>query len=42
MQARDFIPGVPAAGHIAANGYWHPGFARNCRKPPCKKKEGNK
>jgi hypothetical protein len=31
-RAYDFMPGVPAAGHIAG-GYWHPGPAgENCAK----------
>jgi hypothetical protein len=35
MTTYPFIPGVPAAGHIA-RGYWHPGRAENCAKcePP--------
>lgn len=28
-------PGVPAAGHIARNGAWHPGAAFSCRKGTC-------
>jgi len=27
----DFIPGVPAAGHVS-RGYWHPGRAEGCVK----------
>jgi hypothetical protein len=26
------MPGVPAAGHITASGYWHPGDGRTCHK----------
>lgn len=29
------VPGVPAAGHVARNGYWHPGRAHGCHRPPC-------
>ena len=25
-------PGVPAAGHVTARGYWHPGKIDGCRK----------
>jgi hypothetical protein len=34
--AYEHIPGVPAAGHIASNGYWHPGRIKGCHKcePP--------
>ena len=34
MRAFDYMPGIPAAGHVA-NGFWHPGAARNCHKTPC-------
>lgn len=34
-QARPWIVGVPAAGHIARNGYWHPGPVTACPKTPC-------
>jgi hypothetical protein len=29
-------PGVPAAGHLTASGFWHPGGGHTCRKcnPP--------
>lgn len=36
MKGWPFIPGVPAAGHIARNGFWHPGSIDNCPKSPCK------
>jgi hypothetical protein len=26
----DYIPGVPAAGHISPSGYWHHGAASRC------------
>jgi hypothetical protein len=36
MNARDFIPGVPSAGHLTpAGAFWHPGPAASCRKPAC-------
>jgi hypothetical protein len=35
MQPLDMIPGVPAAGHLSVNGFWHPGRADGCPKPPC-------
>ena len=28
-------PGVPAAGHVSANGFWHHGAVANCHKQPC-------
>ena len=28
------MPGVPAAGHVTAQGLWHPGRPENCRKCP--------
>lgn len=34
-----YMPGVPAAGHIAVNGFWHPGAVNGCRKPPCRPHE---
>ena len=34
MRGREYIPGVPAAGHIAGNGYWHPGALDGCPKCP--------
>lgn len=37
IPGRNYIPGVPAAGHIATNGYWHPGGINNCHKDPCKR-----
>jgi hypothetical protein len=30
-----YIPGVPAAGHISTNGFWHPGNLNTCPKSPC-------
>jgi hypothetical protein len=35
-KAFDYIPGVPAAGHVTGGGYWHPGRSDNCVKcePP--------
>lgn len=36
MPARPYIPGVPAAGHISSNGFWHPGSPDTCPKSPCK------
>lgn len=29
------MPGVPAAGHVADNGYWHSGSSGVCPKTPC-------
>lgn len=29
------IPGVAAAGHVAANGAWHPGADQSCLRAPC-------
>jgi len=29
-----YMPGVPAAGHVTARGFWHPGRPENCRKCP--------
>jgi hypothetical protein len=26
------MPGVPAAGHVTARGYWHPGRPEGCVK----------
>ena len=34
MKPRPLIPGAPGAGHLAPNGYWHPGAAEAC--PKCK------
>lgn len=34
MTAWPLIPGVPAAGHVARNGAWHPGPIAGCRKCP--------
>lgn len=38
MKPYPLIPGVPAAGHVAANGFWHPGRPKGCPKclPPQK------
>lgn len=30
--SRPFMPGVPAAGHLDARGYWHPGSMSGCSK----------
>ena len=27
-----YVPGVPAAGHVTARGYWHPGNGATCPK----------
>lgn len=35
VNAWDYIPGVPAAGHVTTRGYWHPGAAANCSKAGC-------
>lgn len=35
MNTAPWLPGVPAAGHIARNGFWHPGAAESCPKQPC-------
>lgn len=32
--ARDYMPGVPAAGHLTPGGYWHPGPIDGCPKCP--------
>lgn len=29
------MPGVPAAGHVTSNGFWHPGSAAGCQRTPC-------
>ena len=29
-RVHDYMPGVPAAGHITSGGYWHPGPATSC------------
>lgn len=36
MRAWMVTPGVPAAGHVAASGFWHPGRIEGCVKcePP--------
>lgn len=43
MRAWDYMPGVPAAGHVTSGGAWHPGGARGCRKcepsRPCDNKQ---
>lgn len=31
-RAWDYMPGVPAAGHVTSGGAWHPGRANGCRK----------
>ena len=36
------IPGVPAAGHITAKGYWHPGRIEGCVKCEVPKKGGRR
>lgn len=28
----DYIPGVPAAGHLGHNGFWHQGTLADCVK----------
>jgi hypothetical protein len=33
--ARPAVPGAPQAGHIASNGFWHPGHADTCPRTPC-------
>lgn len=35
-------PGVPAAGHITAGGWWHPGRADGCAKCEPSKPEGQR
>ena len=35
MSGYQFIPGVRVGGHVARNGYWHPGSADSCPKDPC-------
>jgi len=32
MSAYDYMPGIPAAGHITGGGFWHPGGKGNCVK----------
>jgi hypothetical protein len=32
--SRPLMPGVPAAGHVTASGFWHPGRAEGCVKCP--------
>jgi hypothetical protein len=34
MTAWQYVPGVPAAGHITGSGYWHPGKIDGCAKCP--------
>lgn len=34
MKAWPVMPGVPAAGHVTASGFWHPGRADGCVKCP--------
>lgn len=36
------MPGVPAAGHVASNGFWHPGSVDNCDKTPCSERTSAK
>lgn len=30
------FPGIPSAGHVADNGFWHPGAEETCPKTPCR------
>jgi hypothetical protein len=32
VRAWEAIPGVPAAGHVTAGGWWHPGRSDGCPK----------
>ncbi len=32
MRAWPYVPGVPAAGHVTASGFWHPGRVEGCVK----------
>lgn len=32
MKAWPVYPGVPAAGHVTAKGFWHPGRVEGCVK----------
>lgn len=34
MRAWPYMPGVPAAGHVTARGWWHPGRIEGCAKCP--------
>lgn len=27
---RDYVPGIPNAGHLARGGWWHPGRSTTC------------
>jgi hypothetical protein len=42
IPGRDYMPGVSAYGHIAANGYWHPGGIAVCPKTPCARRAPTK
>ena len=35
MRSYPVQPGVPAAGHVTASGFWHPGSSTNCQKGQC-------
>lgn len=35
MSGYPMMPGVPAGGHVARNGFWHPGGESSCPKTPC-------
>lgn len=37
MRSYDAVPGVPAAGHVTAGGWWHSGGRTTCSK--CKARE---
>jgi hypothetical protein len=39
---RDWMPGVPAMGHISTGGFWHSGSADGCTKcePPQTRRPG--
>ncbi len=32
MKSWPYMPGVPAAGHVTAAGWWHPGRSENCSR----------
>lgn len=32
MKSWPVMPNVPAAGHVTASGYWHPGDPARCRR----------
>lgn len=34
MRAWPVLPGAPAAGHVTARGWWHPGAIDGCVKCP--------